>query len=90
MELVFSLYLKDDVTLFDHVLTALQLVEDDYLGGQGSRGSGKVAFRNLTATCKAGTHYVAASDARFSGKTLAELVAARMDLQQWVSQSLAL
>lgn len=90
MELVFSLYLKDDVGLFDHVLTALQLVEDDYLGGHGSRGSGKVAFRNLAVTCKAGTGYAVASDARFTGKSLVDLVAARAELQQWIRQSLAL
>ena len=43
MELVVSLYLPSDVTLVDRLITALQLVEDDYLGGQGSRGSGEVA-----------------------------------------------
>jgi len=33
MELVMSVFGKDDVTLLGHLLTALQLVEDDYLGG---------------------------------------------------------
>jgi CRISPR-associated protein Csm3 len=57
MELVFSLYLPGDVDLFAQLLTALQLVEDDYLGGQGSRGSGKIAFQELQLTCKVGTGY---------------------------------
>ena len=37
----------------------LQLVEDDYLGGQGSRGSGRVAFQGLTLTCKSTEQYQA-------------------------------
>lgn len=50
--LVFSFYEPKDVDRFGDVLTALQLVEDDYLGGHGSRGSGKVAFRHLQVVCK--------------------------------------
>jgi CRISPR-associated protein Csm3 len=50
-ELVFSLYNHEqhadnlyELDLFAHVLQALELVELDYLGGQGSRGSGKIEF----------------------------------------------
>jgi CRISPR-associated protein Csm3 len=50
--LVFSFYEVADVERFGDVLTALHLVEDDYLGGQGSRGSGKVAFIDLEVICK--------------------------------------
>lgn len=53
--LTFSLYhhsLSNDVMLFDTVLDSLQLVEDDYLGGQGARGSGQVQFRQFTLTFK--------------------------------------
>jgi CRISPR-associated protein Csm3 len=88
MELVFSLYLPEDVTLFDHVLTCLQLVEDDYLGGQGSRGSGKVAFRNLTVTCKRGDTYVETRDDRFAAKDLADLIAVRTALREWLTLAL--
>lgn len=31
--------------LVQHTLLALQLVQDDYIGGHGSRGSGQVAFK---------------------------------------------
>lgn len=57
MEIVFSAYEPGDATYFRHVLTALKLVQDDYLGGQGSRGSGKVAFNNLTVTWRGGAEY---------------------------------
>lgn len=56
MELVFSFYTKEDIARFGDVLTALQLVEDDYLGGQGSRGSGKVAFEQLQLALKSGVN----------------------------------
>lgn len=47
-EMVYSLYdgtgcdSQIDLTRFKTVITGLQLLEDDYLGGLGSRGSGKV------------------------------------------------
>jgi CRISPR-associated protein Csm3 len=57
LELVFSVFQVGDLDLFSHVLTALKLVEDDYLGGQGSRGSGKVAFEGLHLTVRGGVGY---------------------------------
>ncbi len=46
--LTFSLYNHTaDLRLFNRVLEALALVEEDYLSGQGARGSGQVQFRNL-------------------------------------------
>lgn len=52
-EMVFSLYkssqfsAENDIKRLAVLLEGLQLVEDDYLGGGGSRGSGKVRFENL-------------------------------------------
>ena len=39
--------LEDELRLFDTVLKGMELLEDDYLGGSGSRGSGQIAFENL-------------------------------------------
>ena len=44
--------LQDELKLFDTVLKGMELLEDDYLGGSGSRGSGQIAFENLTMTFK--------------------------------------
>ena len=44
--------LQDELNLFDTVLKGMELLEDDYLGGSGSRGSGQIAFENLTMTFK--------------------------------------
>jgi len=36
---------EDGDKLLDYVYEALQLVQDDYLGGGGSRGNGQISFK---------------------------------------------
>jgi CRISPR-associated protein Csm3 len=84
MEIVFGVYTTADRARFGDVLTGLQLVEDDYLGGQGSRGSGKVAFEGLSVTLKAGADYQEITDERFTAKPLADLIANRAELLKWI------
>jgi CRISPR-associated protein Csm3 len=87
MEIVFNIYLREDAELFGHVLTALQLVQDDYLGGQGSRGSGKIEFTDLTLTCKAGETYEQ-PDSPFVKQPLADLLKKRdSEVIPWVRKS---
>ena len=66
LEMVYSLYTLDsdsersidrEIALFDTVLTGMELLEDDYLGGSGSRGSGKIAFCDLEMIFKSRKHY---------------------------------
>jgi len=59
-ELVFSIYARADFARLKYVLDALQLVEDDYLGGSGSRGSGKVKFTHVQVSARAAKDYAAA------------------------------
>jgi CRISPR-associated protein Csm3 len=56
-ELAFSVYEADDLARFVNVFEAMQLLEDDYLGGQGSRGSGKILFQDLSISCRARNSY---------------------------------
>lgn len=63
MQIVFNIYEAGDFERFLDVLTALQLVEDDYLGGQGSRGSGRVGFQELKLICKSTSNYEAGTPA---------------------------
>jgi CRISPR-associated protein Csm3 len=51
-ELVFGIYEKADYVRLKTVIQALQLVEDDYLGGAGSRGSGKVKFSSIKVAAR--------------------------------------
>jgi len=56
-EAVFSVYDEGDLQRFVDVFEAMQLLEDDYLGGQGSRGSGKILFQGLSVSCRARNDY---------------------------------
>ncbi len=86
MELVFSLYLPNDEMLLDHLFTALQLVEDDYLGGQGSRGSGKVRFEDLQVVFKRGGDYQATTPRSYDNLPL--LLKDRTTVLDWVKQAM--
>lgn len=52
LEMVISIYKKEDVSLLKGLFTSMRLLEDDYLGGSGSRGSGQVRFEKLGITIK--------------------------------------
>ena len=62
---------QDELQLFDTVLTGMELLEDDYLGGSGSRGSGQIAFENLTMAFKSRECY---EKANITPVTIAENV----------------
>jgi CRISPR-associated protein Csm3 len=51
-EMIFSLYDQGDPGLLPKLFEAMRLLEDDYLGGSGSRGSGKVRFEGLKIAIK--------------------------------------
>ncbi|MEP0806717.1 MAG: type III-A CRISPR-associated RAMP protein Csm3 [Chloroflexota bacterium] len=56
-ELVFGVYEAADFARLKVVTDALQLVEDDYIGGAGSRGSGKVKFEGIQVYVRNGGDY---------------------------------
>jgi CRISPR-associated protein Csm3 len=51
-ELSFALYEEKDIDLLRVVFRAMSYLEDDYLGGHGARGYGRVAFKNIRLTAK--------------------------------------
>jgi CRISPR-associated protein Csm3 len=55
--LVFDVLCEEDKALLVRVAEALRLLEDDALGGGGSRGSGRVAFSALTLTWRSKEYY---------------------------------
>lgn len=56
-ELVYNIYDQAGKDHFAEVLKAMQLLEEDYLGGLGSRGGGKVAFRIKEIYARVGEKY---------------------------------
>jgi CRISPR-associated protein Csm3 len=86
-ELVFSLYSAADYDRLKVVIDALQLVEDDYVGGSGSRGSGKVEFTGIEVFARARGDY----SAKCNFKTFAhvsDLAAAFADLKTWMQTTI--
>lgn len=88
MEIIFNAYLPGDADLFWHVIEAMQLLEDDYLGGHGSRGSGKIAFRNLSLKLRYGPQY-AEDDKKFTADDLSKLAAQKDTVLSWLRNKLA-
>lgn len=89
-EMVYSVYEPADVTRFKQVVEGMQLLEDDYLGGSGSRGSGKVAFRDIQVYARArddytNERYFPEEDAPF--ESLAALTGRMDDLLNWLQET---
>jgi len=56
-EMAFHLFAKEDPELLKVVFEGMRLLEDDYLGGYGSRGSGKVRFENIEVILRPKIYY---------------------------------
>lgn len=65
-ELVYGIYTRNTVNSsqieqelerFDTVLAGMELLQDDYLGGSGTRGYGKIAFEDLAMTFTPRSYY---------------------------------
>jgi len=56
-EMAFHLFAEQDPELLRVVFEGMRLLEDDYLGGYGSRGSGKVRFENLRVILRPKEYY---------------------------------
>ncbi len=88
LEIIYSVFQEEDVPRLLTVIEAMQLLEDDYLGGQGSRGSGKVVFQNLRLYARRSTAYREVVDWPGKGTTVADLLREWDELQRWVRETL--
>ncbi len=50
--MMYNIYNEIDVKNLETVITGMRLLQDDYLGGSGSRGYGQIEFKNLNFTLK--------------------------------------
>jgi CRISPR-associated protein Csm3 len=64
IRMVLDILCTEDSTLPALVIQGLRLLEDDALGGGGSRGSGRVRFDNLTMTWRGKDYYAAGAAER--------------------------
>ncbi|MCF6464270.1 type III-A CRISPR-associated RAMP protein Csm3 [Clostridium sp. Cult1] len=46
-EIVLTQYVEEDKRLLDLLLEGMRLLQDNYLGGSGSRGAGKIKFKDV-------------------------------------------
>lgn len=60
-EIIFSKY-EEDNDNFKDLLMAMKLLEDNYLGGSGSRGYGKIKFRDMTISKRDVDYYINAKN----------------------------
>lgn len=54
---IYNILTEKDVEYFKYVIGAFRLLEDDYLGGNGSRGYGRVKFNKFNITLKTVADY---------------------------------
>jgi len=75
---VMDVLCDEDAPLFDRVIEGLRLLEDDALGGGGSRGSGRVGFSGLRLVWRGKEYYAsgAAEKEIASGAALAAIQSA--------------
>lgn len=61
-QMVFNIMEIEDIERFEYLISGLFLLEDDYLGGSGSRGYGRVEFRDLEIEVKTMKDYEGANE----------------------------
>lgn len=57
-EFVYDVYKKEDVSRLRLLFEGMMLLEDSFLGGGGTRGSGKIGFENIEITVRDKSYYL--------------------------------
>ena len=97
-EMVYTIYSSDDGLCdpkkdVEHVLTlfkGMALLEDDYLGGMGSRGSGKVAFEKINIELRKRQDYFTQPIKIGEYETMSRLLTAGDDVRKRIKEALNL
>ncbi|SNZ14026.1 type III-A CRISPR-associated RAMP protein Csm3 [Hydrogenobacter hydrogenophilus] len=67
-KMVFELYKEGDEDRLNLVFTGMRALEDSYLGGYGSRGSGRVKFENIRLIYRPKAYYLGIAQENEIGK----------------------
>lgn len=72
INLVYNIYSTNDVENLKYLIASMRLLEDDYLGGNGSRGYGRVQFNDIEFLLRTVEDYETGSEGKliFTGKLL--------------------
>jgi CRISPR-associated protein Csm3 len=89
-EVLVNLYAPADANYLPVVFKGMELLEDDYLGGYGSRGAGKICFRNLSVILRTRAYYdqQTAESVLYNDPTLAGLRTGAAEFVKKVQQAL--
>jgi CRISPR-associated protein Csm3 len=87
-EMVYSIYHADDIARLVTVVEAMQLLEDDYLGGLGSRGGGKIVFQNLAISARSSTDYGKKVDWPQAVASVSDVLKQKDELLKWVRDTI--
>ena len=87
---IFNVYEDAHIGYFSHVLEAMDLLEGDYIGGMGTRGSGQVIFKDLKISTKTAQDYVegAPEKSMIEVSTLSDIRKQEADLIQKLREAL--
>jgi len=88
-EMVYSIYDAGDIERLISVIEAMQLLEDDYLGGLGSRGGGKIAFQKPVISARSSQDYGTMVKWPQDVASVAEVLGHQDHLLQWVRDTIA-
>lgn len=58
LEIIYTIYNKEDIANLKYLIEGFQFLEDDYLGGNGTRGYGKVKLENIKFFIKTIDDYI--------------------------------
>lgn len=65
LDIVYAIYNDNDVENFKVIFEGMKLIEDNYLGGSGTRGYGKVVFQGIKIKIRTKDDYKNGSDGKF-------------------------
>lgn len=57
LQIIYTVYNNEDLDNLKYIINGLEYLQDDYLGGNGSRGYGQVEFKNIQIISKSIKEY---------------------------------
>ncbi len=80
-EIIFNVYKDEDIGLINKFIEGMDLLEDDYLGGSGSRGYGEIEFRDIALKYRPKKYYEGVESAEKSMKDIKDINALKESLK---------